>query len=791
MKRASFLAAVILCAVALLCWIFPWLLLPLLVAGGFFGVVFLVLFLKYKDTLLRDLLYASVCLMVSVLVLWFPITDYYNTAEIYDGRTCSVTATLTEDPVLCSGGVYRYTVRFTDSFFSKKFVFFSSVRYTDAGGKITADFAFSVPSDTYSFQNLSEGIILNAKIVNSDSVTFSEPGLSFYRLSGKLQRYVQRTFLQYMGTEDGGFLTAVLTGNKDALSEDTYQSLSETGMLHIVAVSGLHVSIFVSFILLFLRKVPNIRLRLVLSLLSLFIIFLFAGFTPSVCRAVIMNGVLFLHQGLAMGSDSFNRLGIAAIIILLLSPYAVLSLSFQLSFAAALGILLFASSFRQEMIQWLFVRCHIICGEVLTFAISLFSVSLASFVFSLPLLWLWLDRYSVWSLFLSIPILPVLEVCMYGAFFLLLLARIPFTGLLCRFLGIILQYGVTFMTNLSFSAADLMGSAENLSPYLKWVILGVLSILAVILFFFPAAKNSSKRKKRRALRRVLGIVLFAVVLLFGYQAADQFGMHIPEGSVTPAKGVLQTAFLDVGQGNCFVSVLDDQAYIVDCGGTKQPGKTASDYLTSVGVDTVQFVLISHLHDDHANGLEDLCEEKEILEIIIPYTEGDASLLAKITELSAEEGAVLTVLETDSERTLGQSTLRMLTKHLDPTSEDQNENSIVGFCEYGNYRVMFTGDITAAAEKRLVTAYGPNLRCDVLSVPHHGSKGSSCSEFLNATSPVYAVVSVGLKNSYGHPTEEAMGRISDAGAELLRTDERSTVLIRSDGEKMEVVSSDES
>ncbi|MBQ5743008.1 MAG: MBL fold metallo-hydrolase [Clostridia bacterium] len=319
-----------------------------------------------------------------------------------------------------------------------------------------------------------------------------------------------------------------------------------------------------------------------------------------------------------------------------------------------------------------------------------------------------------------------------------------------------------------------------------WIFAAVMMVLAVLIFFLPVAKTTSKKKKKMLIRRGLSLVLAAVSLLTVYQAAESISSRITVGNVAPAQDVLQTAFLDVGQGNCIVSVLNQQAYVVDCGGTKKPGLVASDYLTSAGIDEVEFVLISHLHDDHANGLEDLCEEKEIKEIIIPYTEGDAALYARITSLAAEEGAVLTVLENDAQRSLGNSTLRMLTKHLDPTSDDQNENSIVGLCEYGNYRALFTGDITSKAEKRLISAYGSGLDCDVLLVPHHGSKSSSSKRFLEIVSPVYSVISVGTKNTYGHPTQEAMGRITEVGSEILRTDLLSTVTIRSDGTRMEVV-----
>ena len=91
----------------------------------------------------------------------------------------------------------------------------------------------------------------------------------------------------------------------------------------------------------------------------------------------------------------------------------------------------------------------------------------------------------------------------------------------------------------------------------------------------------------------------------------------------------------------------------------------------------------------------------------------------------------------------------------------------------------------------MTAYGKNLKCDVLSIPHHGSKSSSCSQFLETTDPVYGVISVGAKNTYGHPTEEVLSRLSYAGVKVLRTDALSTILIRSDGVKMEVASDYES
>ncbi len=791
MKRASFLAALVFCFAAIVYWNVPNLLLPgILISGSLVGIS-VIIFLFYRKRWLRDLLFSLCCFLISTLFLWTPVSESYRTAEVYDGKTLCITVQLTEDPSMVSTGIYRYVGTPVDGPFSQKITFFSSTYYTDAGGTVTSEFVLHRPKDDSWMDYFADGVVLRGNIQDPQHVSFSDPEPSFYTASTAVRKYTFRSLYRFVGGDDAGFMNSVLTGNKDSLSATDYQVLCHTGMLHIVAVSGLHVSVFVAFVSFFLNKLRSLRLRVILGVLALGVILLFSGFTPSVCRAVIMNLIVFGGTWVSAPTDAYNRLGIAAIVILLVAPYAVLSLSFQLSFLASLGIILFSAPFTDTIIHHLFVRRHIICGKVLRNGISLFCVSVSAFILTLPLLWLFLDSYSVWSLFLSPVILPVLQLCFFGVLTLMMLAWIPFLSFVCRFLGLLIGYGVKFMRYLSFFAVSIMDMVETIPTAFLWIFSAALLILAVLVFFLPVSKTSSKRKKKLLIRRGLSLVIVAISLLTVYQASESVSSDVTQGTVAPAEGVLQTAFLDVGQGNCSVTILDGEAYVVDCGGTKKAGLVASDYLTKSEIEQVEFVLISHLHDDHANGLEDLCAEKEIEEIIIPYTEGDAALYSRITMLAAEEGATLTVLEEDTVRSLGGSTLRLLTKHLDPSSDDQNENSIVGLCEYGNYRALFTGDITSRAEKRLVSAYGEGLNCDILSVPHHGSKSSSSKNFIKATSPVYAVISVGADNNYGHPTQEALDRILDSGASVLRTDRNACISVRSDGENMEVTSSNES
>ncbi|MBQ1272540.1 MAG: ComEC/Rec2 family competence protein, partial [Clostridia bacterium] len=442
MKRASFLGAMVLCLACLLYWIFPkglllGLLISLVVTGGF-----TVFFIVHRKRWVRDLLFSACCFAVSTLILFVPVTDYYNTVETFDGATCTITVRLTRDPELTSSGSYRYTAKPIGKIFSQKIVFFSPVYYTDGGGTVKAKFTFSRPDDAYFLENLSEGVALTAVIRNPHEVRSEESGPSFYTVSSTLRRYVSTTFLRYIGGSEAGFMTSVLTGEKESLSSGDYELLRQTGMLHIVAVSGFHVSVFITFLLFFLQKIRSLRVQIILSVLSLGVIFLLSGFTPSVCRAVIMNLIVFGSHWVAVRTEPFNRLGLAAIVILLISPYAVWSLSFQLSFSAALGILLFSEPFTKALLHWLFVRCHVICGSVLRNLITLFCVSVSAFILTLPLLWIRMNSYSVWSLFLSPVMLPVLQICFFGALVLLLLALLSFFTPFCKIIGFLIGYGV-------------------------------------------------------------------------------------------------------------------------------------------------------------------------------------------------------------------------------------------------------------------------------------------------------------------------------------------------------------
>lgn len=329
------------------------------------------------------------------------------------------------------------------------------------------------------------------------------------------------------------------------------------------------------------------------------------------------------------------------------------------------------------------------------------------------------------------------------------------------------------------SVSDLFSSSvfADVSVTAESILCGIAVALAVGLtvYFKKNGKNKKNKQKRTYSAIASAVIAFFIVV---------FGGSTYKNVISPADDLYHFSFIDVGQGMGSAVIYGDSAIIIDCGGTKNVAANMTDYLRSMGVNEIPCVIISHLHTDHANALEEFAGDWNIEEIIIPYTDGDDWLYEDVCEIAENEEAILTIAEEDSVRLLDDCVLSILTQHLDSTSDDENENSIVVIAKEGYVSAMFTGDITSKAEKRLVNEYGDLLMCDILGVPHHGSKYSSSEIFLETVQPRISIISVG-ENDYGHPTEEAMSRILACGSQILTTQNDGTVDVATDGQTIEI------
>lgn len=217
--------------------------------------------------------------------------------------------------------------------------------------------------------------------------------------------------------------------------------------------------------------------------------------------------------------------------------------------------------------------------------------------------------------------------------------------------------------------------------------------------------------------------------------------------------------------------------LVDCGSSNNyinAGSRAIAQLGTMGAHRLKAVVLTHYHADHTSGLELLLERVEVERLYLPSLEDEYGVKDKICAIAAQKGIETVFVEDVESLTLGGATLRV---YPPVGKKNQNEAGLTALCSAGSFDVLVTGDMPANTEKKLIADYDLP-RVEVLLVGHHGSKYSSCEEFLRAVQPEYAIISVG-SNSYGHPTAEAIGRLEDAGAEVYRTDEQGTILMKAE------------
>ena len=243
-------------------------------------------------------------------------------------------------------------------------------------------------------------------------------------------------------------------------------------------------------------------------------------------------------------------------------------------------------------------------------------------------------------------------------------------------------------------------------------------------------------------------------------------------------GAMAAAVLDVGQGESVLLRCGDSWTLVDCGGDSMDnaGDIAADYIRSMGGQRLDLLVITHFHDDHANGVPQLLERVPVDAIAFPAAAEESPLKGAILSAAEEKQIALYEIGEDRTVTLAGESLRLFAPL---GAGETNEEGLSVLATSGDFDVLITGDMGGDVEQ-LLLEHTELPHVELLVAGHHGSKYSTSPELLAAIQPETAVISVGADNRYGHPTSETLERLSAAGTELYRTDLQGTVLIRARG-----------
>lgn len=270
-------------------------------------------------------------------------------------------------------------------------------------------------------------------------------------------------------------------------------------------------------------------------------------------------------------------------------------------------------------------------------------------------------------------------------------------------------------------------------------------------------------------RRLIIIVLIGTVsILFGVSALAE-------------EPCLTVYFLDVGQADSAIIICDDKVLMIDGGNAADSQFIYSMLRNTLDIQTIDYIIASHPHEDHVGGLAAALNACFVGVLYTPETDYPSKAWNNVLKYAEAQGTPVVIPMPGDTFEVGSAKVDILGPMW--FSNNTNNMSLIVRITYGNVTFLFTGDAEREEEQDLVEADVP-LQADVLKVSHHGSNSSSGDVFLGAVKPRYAVVSVGADNQYGHPAEEVLGRLIDAGAEIYRTDLQGTIICKTNGTYVE-------
>lgn len=283
--------------------------------------------------------------------------------------------------------------------------------------------------------------------------------------------------------------------------------------------------------------------------------------------------------------------------------------------------------------------------------------------------------------------------------------------------------------------------------------------------------------KKRISLIFLIVVLFLTSCSVSFQNQDSKFYDSEGVSVTPSDDTVQFHFIDVGQGDCIFIQNGDKTVLIDAG-TYESGHKIYKYLTDRGIKKLDYFIITHPHDDHAGGGENIARGLKIETLFLNSgLDSNSYSYEKFIDVLIEKDITPTYPNLDAVYKIGGMNLKFLSPH--KNFGDENENSFVVLIEFGEVKALFTGDIEKKAEDDILSR-STDISADILKVAHHGSRTSSSQHFINAVYPSVAVIQCEKDNKYGHPHDEALERLERVGCKILRTDEEGTILLSTDG-----------
>lgn len=585
----------------------------------------------------------------------------------------------------------------------------------------------------------------------------------------QIREKAKQNIMRSAAAEDAGIFSAAVLGDKKALDSEIKDLYQKNGIAHLLAISGLHLSIIGMGGYKLLRKAGlGYKGAGLAGTAFIFCYGAMTGGSPSVVRAVVMMSTGFLASYLGRTYDLLSALSLALLMLVWETPELLTQGGVQLSFGAV-----FAVGGMLPVIQDYLGKERKILGALM--------VSAAIQLVTLPVI-LWdFFQFPVYGIFLNLLVIPLMG------------------GVICSGIGTALMGGISCK-----AGALAAGTGHYILQFYEWLchgterlpyhtlVMGRPAAAAVILYYMVllvaligmkravGKRAVGKRAEAEKSRPIwLRTVLFFCICVF-----------LPCILMPRPVDGMEILFLDVGQGDGILLRSGRGAMLIDGGSTSE--KKLGEYrlepcLKSCGVSVIEYAFVSHGDLDHISGVRYLlesCEEIEIRNLLLPCQGREDDALLSLAELARARGTKVSSIEAGESFYMEGIGVTCLYPGISDLPADKNEESEVLKVDYGNCHILFTGDMSGEGELRLLSALsekpGVLSEIQILKTAHHGSRFSSGETFLDALGVNWAVISYAEGNSYGHPHKEVLERLDDRSVKIYGTAERGAITMKTDG-----------
>lgn len=541
--------------------------------------------------------------------------------------------------------------------------------------------------------------------------------------------------------ENKNLLIAMILGDTEDLSEELKTDFLNSNLYHILSVSGGQVSnIIIGITILFRLLKIHKKIMDVLCIVILIEFMFLTGLTPSIIRACIMCIISLISGLIIRRYDIANSLGISLLIILINNPFAINSLSVLLSYFGFLGIIVLGSFTIKEVNK-------VIKNNILRYILNIVISSVAAQIFIFPIILYIFGTISLTFIFSNLLIIPLSTVITIIGLF-IMICPLQIFGFVEPLIELTINI-VGFFSNIGIS------KIYCIIPNIKEII----TYYVMSLYLYYMLRRDYIYKIKHFFRKYKKIIVIILLLSIG---TSYIYKNIQKD--------LYINFIDVGQGDStLITTQFNKKILIDGGGSEFGStfdvgeKTLLPYLLKKKIHKLDYVIISHFDSDHVGGILTILEELNVKQVLIPKQVEYSENYNKFLDIIKKRNIKVKIVGEGNTINIDKNTYLdiLWPEEKQITDNVLNNNSLIVRLCYKNFKMLFTGDIEAIAEQRLLQKYEntEKLTADILKVAHHGSKSSSIAEFLEKVNPRIALIGVGKNNKFGHPNAGVLDRLN--------------------------------